>query len=331
MEQKMYQSFKIGNVFIKNRLIKSAMFEFGADNGKITSKIAEMYKNAAEGGSRLIITGMQAVTSGGGNYPIMIQITNDTYVEDMKKIVKEVHKNECKIFVQLQHVGHRSFWQGGYDSFAVSEMKINEEFTYHEATIAEIKNLVKSYGEAACRCKETGCDGVQIHAAHGFLVNSFLSPSMNKRTDEYGGDIQNRSRLLFEIYDSIRNAVGVNFPIGVKISFDDKNGSSSTPDEMVWVSEKLEKVGIDMIEVSSGMTLDGSYTSFTPFIKREGCFKEGAELIASTIKVPVISVCGYRIPEFINDTLENTNIAAVSFGRALVCEPDLPNRWKTDP
>lgn len=332
MEQKMYQSFNIGNVEIKNRLVKSAMFEFGADNGKITNQIINVYKEAAEGGCGLIITGMQAVTPGGGNYPIMVQTTYDSYVSDMQKIVEEVHKCGSKIFVQLQHTGHRSFWKGGYDTFAVSDIPVNEEFSYHEATIDEINNLVKSYGVAAKKCKEAGCDGVQIHAAHGFLVNSFLSPLMNRRTDDYGGDIKNRARLLFEIYQSVRMSVGLDYPIGVKLSFDDLNGNSCTPEEMIWVAEELEKMGMEMIEVSSGMRIDGSDASFTPFLKKdeEGCFKNSAEQIATQVKIPVISVCGYRTPEFINNTLENTNISAVSFGRALVCEPKLPERWKID-
>ena len=334
MEQKMYQSFKVGNVDIKNRLVKSAMFEFAANNGKITKPIIDLYREAAEGGAGLIITGMQAVTAGGGNSPIMVQTTYDSYVDDMSKIVEVVHQFGSKVFVQLQHAGHRSFWKGGYDTFAVTDIPVAEDFSYHAATVEEIDSLVKSYGLAAKRCKEAGCDGVQVHAAHGFLINSFLSPAMNKRTDCYGGGIENRARLLFEIYKSIRASVGVDYPIGVKLPFDDLNGESSSPEEIMWVAKELEKEGVDMIEVSSGMLMDGSRSSFMPFMKadaKEGCFLNGAEMIADKVRIPVISVCGYRTPDFINHTLENTKVTAVSFGRVLVCEPDLPNLWKTNP
>lgn len=333
MEQKMYQSFKIGKVNIKNRLVKSAMFEFAANNGRITESVIQLYKDAADGGAGLIITGMQSVTAGGGNSPMMIQTTYNSYVEDMSKIVSAVHQAGSKMFVQLQHAGHRTFWKGGYDTFAVSDIPVTEDFSYHEATIEEINDLVKSYGLAAKKCKDAGCDGIQIHAAHGFLVNSFLSPAMNKRTDSYGGGIENRARLLLEIYRSIRDFVGAEYPIGVKLPYDDLNGESSSPEEILWVAKELEKEGIDMIEVSSGMLIDGSNSSFTPFMKsdsKEGHFLNGAEILADKLHIPIISVCGYRTPDFINHTLENTKVAAVSFGRALVCEPDLPARWKID-
>ncbi|MHC1720388.1 MAG: hypothetical protein AB9844_06890 [Clostridiaceae bacterium] len=331
MNQKMYEPFVVGNVELKNRLVKSAMFEFGAEEGKITDKIRAVYKEAAHGGTGLIITGMQAVSTGGGIAPIMVTTTYDGYEEDMRNIAQDVHSAGSKLLVQLQHAGQRTFWKGGYDSFAVSDMQVSDEFTYHEATQEEIHKLVEQYGKAAVRCKNAGCDGVQIHAAHGFLLNSFLSPEMNKRKDCYGGQIGNRARIIFEIYDSIRTAVGNEFAIGIKIPFNDMNGNSSTQEEIIWVCKELEQKGIDMIEVSSGMLMDGSDASFTPFMpkgKDEGIYLSGAEALANEIKMPVISVCGYRTPEFINKTLENTNISAVSFGRPLVCEPDLPNRWK---
>ena len=134
---------------------------------------------------------------------------------------------------------------------------------------------------------------MQIHGAHGYLINTFLSPSTNFRTDEYGGGIENRARLLFEIYDAVRQAVGKDYIVGVKFPFAD-----------------LKEPAIRM-------------ENQAPFFKY-------ASLAAEEVSVPVISVCGYRTPEAVEEALAKTKIAAVSFGRPLVREPDLPKRWKTD-
>lgn len=333
MSTKMYEPFQVKGVKIKNRLIKSAMFEFGAENGRLTPRIAELYETAAKGGIGMIITGMQAVSKGGGIGPAMVQTTYDGYIENMSEIANKIHQYDCKDMVQLQHAGHRTWWKGGYDTFAVTDTPVSDEFSYHCATPEELSQVAADFGAAAKKCKLAGCDGVQIHAAHGFLINSFLSPHTNKRTDHYGGPIENRAKLLFEIYSSIRKATGNDFLIGVKIPFSDLTEDTSTSEDMVWVCRELENMGIDMIEVSSGMTPDGSDASFTPHRKKnspEGTFLDGAVRIATEVKVPVISVCGYRTPEFIEETLKTTGIAAVSLGRPLVREPGLPERWKTD-
>lgn len=333
MSKKMYESFKIDNLEIKNRIVRSAMFEFAANNGKVSEEIIDLYKEVAEGGSGLIITGMQAISATSGYGPVMVETTYDGYIEDMAKIAKIAHENNSKLFVQLQHVGYRTNWSMGYDTFGVSELVVSKDCTYHEATQEEIDKVVRDFGIAAKRCKDAGCDGVQIHAAHGFLINSFLSPHFNHRTDSYGGNIENRAKLLFEIYDSIREAVGKEYLVSVKIPFSDMVEKTSTSEEMLWVCKELEKKGIDMIEVSSGITMDGSATSFTPFVKNdepEGNFLESAKKVANEVDIPVVSVCGYRTPDGIEKVLEGTKIAAISLGRPLTKEPELPNRWKTD-
>lgn len=159
-----------------------------------------------------------------------------------------------------------------------------------------------------------------------------MSPHTNTRMDCYGGTIENRLRLLFEIYHSIRKMVGNDFIVSVKMPFSDLVPDSSTPEEIIWVCKELEKAGLDMIGISSGLVSDGSIASFTPRIKKgnEGNFLEGASKIADQVKIPVISVCGYRTPAFIENVLNSTKISAISLGRPLVREPNLPNRWQND-
>lgn len=328
----MYDPFKIGNLVIKNRLVRSATFEFAADNGRITKKIIELYRQLAEGGSGLIISGMQTVMPSASSGPAMVETTYDNYIGDMKQIADVVHANESMLFVQLNHSGYKTAQIPGYDRIGVSELKTTDGYTYLEATPDDIKQIAKAFGKSAKRCKEAGCDGVQIHAGHGYLLNTFLAPYYNHRTDAYSGAIENRARILFEVYDEIRNMAGNNFPVSVKLHFSDGVSPSITPSECIYVCKELEKRGIDMIEVSSGVTMDGGNTSFTPFMQeaQEGSFLAGAAQFANAVSVPIVSVCGYRTPDFIEKALNETSVAAVSLCRPLVREPNLPNRWQSD-
>ena len=328
----MYTPFNLGSIQVSNRLVASAMFEYGADNGKITGKIKERYIMLGDGGAGLIITGMHAISASGSVAPIMVNTEYEGYIKDLSIITNAVHKRGGKIIVQLQHCGGKTCSADGYDKFSVCEKKVSENCVYHEATKDELYKVVMDFATSALRCKEAGADGVQIHAAHGYLINTFLSPSTNYRTDEYGGNIENRARILFEVYDAIRHAVGNNFIIGVKFPFSDLNKNSIQPEESVFACKELEKRGINFIEVSSGMIMDNSSASFTPVVRNDNQapFLEYASQLADKTSIPIISVCGYRTPDMVEKALAETKIAAVSFGRPLVREPNLPNRWKND-
>jgi len=333
MEQSsIYSPFKIAGLTVKNRLVRSATFEFAADDGRITPKIIELYSRLAEGGSGLIISGMFAISSGARVGPIMVETTYDGYVDDLKRLVDVVHAKDSLFFVQLNHAGHKTPGLPGYESLGVSQITGPDGGVHHEASPEEIRGLAEAFGRAAKRCQEAGCDGVQIHGGHGYLINTFLSPHYNHRTDAYGGPIENRARILFEVYDEVRQAVGPGYPVGLKIPFSDGVSPSIQPEECVYVCQELEKKGIDMIEITAGLTMDGSETSFTPFIKNnaEGPFLPGAVQVTKAVGVPVVSVCGFRTPDFIEKALAGTAVAAVSLCRPLIREPNLPNRWKSD-
>lgn len=244
-----------------------------------------------------------------------IQLSHDT-----KRHFEQFGTAGAKIFVRLQHAGARTFNAEGYDRFSVDD-----------ATSGQLETVAKNFGTAAAHCKSAGVDGVQIHSVHGFLINSFLSPSTNHRTDEFGGSIENRARLLLKIYDSIRASVGENFIVGVKFPFSDLIEHSITPEESLSVLTELERLGLNFAEISSGLVMDESKFSFTPRVgKNEAPFLQSATLAAENLKIPVVSVCGYRTPEFIEKVLRDKKIASVSFGRPIVREPDLPNRWCID-
>lgn len=328
----MYEPFKIGNITVKNRLVRSALFEYTADNGRITSRIIDLYRELGRGGCGLIISGMQAVSPEGRVGPVMVEATYDRYETDLGHVARAARQGGGVFFVQLNHSGDRTAKLEGYDHLSVSPKDI-EGCAYHEASEEEISKIVSDFARAAARCRAAGCDGVQIHAAHGFLINTFLSPYFNHRSDGYGGSIEGRARILFEVYAAVRSAVGDDFSISVKVPFSDRVTPSLTPDECLFVCRELERLGVDMIEISSGVTMDGGAKSFVPVMRRdaEGPFLSWAAQIAGAVSVPVVSVCGYRTPEFIERALTQTPIAAVSLGRPLIREPHLPIRWRTDP
>lgn len=328
----MDETFRIGKLRVKNRLVRSATFEFGAENGTITDRVIELNRALAKGGSGLIISGMMGVRHGGSVGPVMVECDASGFVAGMARIVETVHQNDTLFFAQLNHGGYRTCQAEGYDRIGVSESEVAPGCVYHEATPEEIADIVAAFGTAAARCREAGCDGVQIHAGHGYLLNTFLSPYYNHRRDDYGGPIANRARLLFEVYDAVRQAVDRDFPVAVKLPFSDRVSPSITPEECIFVCKELEKRGIDLIEVTSGISYDGKSTSFSPFLKdgKEGTFLDGAVQVAKAVKVPVVSVGGFRTPDYIEKALNETQVAAVALCRPLIREPDLPNRWKND-
>jgi 2,4-dienoyl-CoA reductase-like NADH-dependent reductase (Old Yellow Enzyme family) len=325
-----YRPLKIGNLTAKNRIIHSATFEYGASDGKITPALVELYQKWAEGGSGVIVTGQAAISAGGRFVPIMVDTTYDGFVDDLKKITDVVHKNGSLLFVQLNHCGYKTFKMPGYDNLGVSDLTMDDR-SFHQATLDEIKKIAADFGLAAKRCREANCDGVQIHACHGYLLNTFLSPYFNRRTDEYGGPIENRARIVFEVYDQIRATVGAAYPIAIKIPCSDLAEPSITVEDCIYVCKELEKRGIDLVEISSGITPMGP-SSFSPLADadNQGHFLNGAKQLAQSLKVPVASVGGYRTPDFIEKTLAETSLAAISLCRPLIREPDLVNRWKSD-
>ena len=236
----MYDPFTVGDVTVPNRLIRSATFEYGAKDGKMTEEMIELYRKLAQGGVGLIVTGMQAVLSSGVNGPHMIQTSYDGYAEDMGRMAEAVHKEGSRIFVQLNHAGYKTDWKNGCDRLGVTGREVEPGCVYHEATEEEIARIVQGFAQSAKRCKEAGCDGVQIHGAHGYLISTFLSPATNKREDGYGGDIEGRGRLLLETYDAVRAAVGDDYPIAVKLPYADRIEPSIQPEESLWVFIQLE-------------------------------------------------------------------------------------------
>jgi len=336
-----FDQTKIKNMNMKNRFLRGGLWEQLADDrGHMTSELFNIYKELAQGGVGTIITGYTFVTKDEQPNPGMMGIYDDSFIEEYKEITDIVHSYETNIIMQIVYGGSQTNMNPtGKLIWGPSAVK-NEisQVISTQMTKEDIKTLVKAYGDAALRVKKSGFDGVEMHAAHGYLLSQFLCPHYNRRTDEYGGSIENRGRIIFEIYDEIRNRVGDDFPIFIKINSKDFIQDGLTSEESIIVSKKLAKLGIDAIEISGGnestqSVLDnnlGPVRNKVNFGKdRESYFKVHAAKLAEEVDIPVILIGGNRHLDVMEDILNNTKIKYFSLARPLTSEPALINRWES--
>ena len=327
----LFEPINIGQLNLKNRFVRSATFEiFHVEPTQVYDELYRIYSDLAEGGVGLIITGMMGVDDYSHISPLMIKTHKEDFVPSMRRITDMVHVHGAKIMVQLCSAGAKAELDGKGQPLGPSEYVQPSGVQAKAMTKEDIKALVESFAKAAVKCKEAEVDGVELHSAHGYLLSQFLSPYFNKRTDEYGGSLENRARLVYEVLDAVREAVGQEYPVWIKINSSDLVEETTTLTEYISVCKELEKRGIDAIEFSAGI---GQGWKSSP-IKRikteedEGSFAQEAIELAENVSVPVISVGGYRTPRIINEWLTKGGIEAIALSRPLICEPALINAWK---
>lgn len=329
--KEIFETTNVGGIVTKNRLVRSATQEgLAVEDGHIGAELISVYKALSEGGVGIIITAMVGVDENSRVFPLMVKAYDDSFTDGLKEIVGNAHNNDCKVVVQLAHNGAKANPDNGNNPLAPSDMSFGSNKA-KSMTKEDINNLVQNFAVAALRCKEAGVDGVQIHGAHGYLLSEFLSPFFNKRMDEYGGNIANRARIIFEIYDAIRTKVNDDYPIWIKINSADFVDGGLYFDESLWVCQELDKRGIDGIEVSGGIGVssESAPTRITSNKDEKGTFSDYALSVANNVNATVISVGGYRTPNMIEQWLNKGKIEAVSLCRPLICEPNLPNTWKS--
>ncbi|MRT92523.1 NADH:flavin oxidoreductase [Ancylomarina sp. 16SWW S1-10-2] len=340
MQKKIFEATRIGNLELKNRLWRSATWLNQADEkGHLTSELITRYEELAKGGVGSIITGYAHVLEQEQPNAGMLGIYSDDFIEEYRPFVKRIHELGAKLIMQVCYGGSSTKFQtkGRLIWGPSAVQNPGYRVTPTRMKIADIKTVIDAYAQSARRVKEAGFDGVQIHAAHAYLYSQFLSPYFNRRTDAYGGSIENRARIIFETLEAVRQEVGPDYPVLIKMhSTDDWDANGLTPIESLWVAKELEKRGITAIEFSGG-NRDFKYPLKKPIrakiLKREkqAYFFEATKQIAAELTVPVISVGGHRNFEFMEHILNDSNISYVSLSRTLFSEPDLPNKWMENP
>lgn len=330
--KKLFESATVGALDLRNRLVRSATFEHAFDeNESFLSCLLPMYEKLAVNGVAAIITGMVGVDENSRVLPSMIKAYGKNFVPELHQLAQSVHTLGAKLIVQINHCGKKAGQiDGGGSSLGPCDEENLNGKTIKGMTEDEIQVVATHFAKVAERCKEAGADAVQIHAAHGYLLSQFLSPYFNKRTDAYGGSIEKRARIVFEVYDAVRNTVGDNYPVWIKINAKDLVEPSVSLEEFLWVCKELDKRSIDAIEVSGGVSVDAKSGSTQVVRKQEdeGCFASEALQAAEQVAASVISVCGFRTPHTMESWLNKGKIAAFSLCRPLISEPELIGRWE---
>jgi 2,4-dienoyl-CoA reductase-like NADH-dependent reductase (Old Yellow Enzyme family) len=232
----------------------------------------------------------------------------------------------------LVHAGGQATTQSaGRQPLAPSAVQV-DQFSEVPAELAkdEIGEISTAFGKGARRAKAWGFDAVQLHGAHGYLINQFLSPLTNRRTDEYGGTIENRSRFLLEVYQEVRDAVGADYPVLIKLNAADNLDGGLEIDDALFAAKKLSEVGIDAIEVSSGTQASGNKSPVREKInkpEKEAYHLELASRMKEVVNCPVMVVGGFRSYEVADKALRDHGMDYIAISRPLIREPGLPNRW----
>lgn len=330
----LFESGIINGMALPNRFVRAATWEGMADDaGGPTPKLIGTMSALAKGGVGLIITSHCYVSPEGQASPAQICMHKDDLAVSLRNMTAAVHDAGGKIVAQLSHAGNFAderligtppFVASAYDGLARTPRR--------EMTEQDIAQTVAAFADAAQRARSAGFDGVQIHGAHGFLLSEFLSPAYNRRTDAYGGSIDNRARFLLEVYRTIRDAVGKDYPILLKINCRDFIENGLTLEDSIKATSLLSEAGLDAIEVSGGMLTERRLSPVRAGIdtvEKEAYFQEEARAFRKQLHIPLILLGGIRSFELAQQLVEEGTADYISMARPFIREPGLINRWKT--
>lgn len=325
------------HITIKNRLFKSAMSEqLGTVDHDPTPQLVNLYQTWAEGGIGLSMTGNIMIDREALGEPKNVVLDDQSNLELFKDWAKAGSLNNTHIWPQLNHPGKQipNFIckQPVAPSAIPLENGLEKGFNTPRAlSEEEILEIITKFARSAELAKQAGFTGVQIHSAHGYLLNQFLSPRHNKRDDQWGGCLENRMRFVVCIYQAIRDKVGPYFPIGIKLnSADFMQGGFSEEDSMA-VIDKLSEIGIDLIEISGGTYESPSMIGHTGSTqKREAYFLAYAEKLRKISKTPLVVTGGFRSAPVMIKALQENSTDFIGLARPLAVEPDLANKLLAD-
>jgi len=330
MYEKLFEPMKIGTMELKNRLVVPAMSTLTATpEGACTEQFIAYHERKAKGGWGLVITEYYGIAPYVGFFPSMLGIWNDELVENHKQLTDRVHAAGGKIAAQISHSGRETY-------IAVSDENLVAPSPYsdvsgtkrpRELTISKIKKIVGQYGDTALNLKKAGFDAVEIYAAHGYLISEFLSKYANKRTDEYGGTLENRMRFLLEIISDVRNKVGPDYPVMVRISTIEYVPGGLSMGETRVLVKKLEEAGVDAIDCSQGI-FTVSNNIVEPIMMDNCCFVDNSEEIKKVINIPVITAGRINEACLAESVLDAGKADLIGMGRASLADPDFPIKVK---
>ncbi len=336
MYVKLFEKGKIGKLELRNRIVMVALaVGVAKPDQTVGDEMIEYYLERAKGGAGLIIAENTRVNDEHGvAAKCQVSVARDEHIAPLKKLADALHAEGTKFFVQLHHPGRETYSNLNGDKPVVAPSAVPCGVCQQETRAlktSEVENLIKDFINGAKRAKAAGVDGVELHAAHGYLISQFLSPYTNKRTDKYGGSFENRFNFLKEMVLGIKEACGQNYPVSVRLTVDELlklNGIKEDYLDLeagVNVCRCLEKIGVDVINVSNGI-----YETFNslsePMTYPQGSRTPLIRAVKNAVSIPVIAVNMIKEPWFAEKMLEDRLADFVGLGRALVADPKWPKK-----
>jgi 2,4-dienoyl-CoA reductase-like NADH-dependent reductase (Old Yellow Enzyme family) len=326
------QPFELGNgVVLRNRLAKAATSEtLGTFDNRPQPNLLHLYRRWAASGVGLLITGNVMIDRRALGEPGNVVIEDERDLPLLEQWARAATDQGAAIWVQLNHPGKQSTKLLNAYNIAPSAVPFSSEMarlfdTPREATVEEICDIIGRFGRSAAICKEAGFSGVEIHAAHGYLINQFLSPHHNQRTDEWGGTPEKRRRFLMAVYEEIRSQVGPQFPVGIKLNSADFQRGGFTEEESLATVRALVDAGIDLVEISGGTYETGvAKPQKSSTRAREAYFIEFAEKVRALCRVPLMVTGGFRTAAGMNAALRSGALDVVGIARLMVIDPEAP-------
>lgn len=323
-----FEPISINGLTLKNRMVVSAMAScYCTADGMPTEKFMAYHERKARGGFGAIITEDFCVCPEAGAFKRLGGLWNDEQMEAYRAFTQRIHDAGAKIIVQLYHAGRQTSSRvTGVRCVAASAIKdptVGE--TPHALTVDEIHALEQCFVDAAVRAKAAGFDGVEIHGAHGYLINQFASPYSNKRSDEYGGTTVNRARFATEVIAAVREAVGADFPIIYRMSSVEFVPGGLQLEETKVIARLVEEAGADLVHVSQGVFASGR-NIIPPFAIPVAGFADHAAAIKQAVKVPVMAVGRINDPLLADTVIATGKADLCAMGRASLADPDMPNK-----
>ncbi|MDG6760123.1 NADH:flavin oxidoreductase/NADH oxidase family protein [Glaesserella parasuis] len=328
----LFQPFTFANgKTAKNRFFKSAMEEQLAKQNQPTMPLAQLYDTWAKGGSGVLVTGNVMVAENGKGSINDVVLTDERSLSILQQWAKAGTQNDILLIMQINHAGKQSPKVLSPTPVAPSAVALQGMDGFinppRALTEAEIDTLIEQFATTAKIAEKAGFSGVQIHAAHGYLISQFLSPHHNRREDKWGGSLENRMRFLVEIYHAIRAAVQPEFLVGLKLNSADFQKGGFDETDSIQVVQKMAELGIDFIEISGGNYENPEMLSTKASSqKREAFFLDYAEKARAVCNAPLIITGGFRSENAMNEALQSGHLDFIGIARPFALQPDLPNQ-----
>ncbi|MFH1983765.1 MAG: FAD-dependent oxidoreductase [Pseudomonadota bacterium] len=326
----LFSPVTIGPLKVKNRILMSAMsINFGVDdNGFVTDQLTQYFVARAKGGAGMMLVGGGGVHPDGVELPGLPALWDDACIPALKTMVAAVAPYDCRFGMQIMHGGRQSYHDHKVAPSAIPAPALAKG-TPRELTPDEIVATIASYGNAARRVRDAGFDFVEVHGAHGYLINQFLAPNSNQRTDQWGGSFENRIRFMLEVLRDIRKKCGADFPVGIRMNGEDYIEDGWGLEEALKLAPILETEGATYLHVSAGVYGSRQLTIPSMYVPH-GCFIHLAEAVKKVVSIPVIGVGRVKHADLGDRFIREGKCDVMAMGRALIADPELPNKAAAD-